>query len=122
MLKTKQDFIFDKATFLFDPKKEYFKVKIGDEQASVKRTDLWMMVFMTNGGKKQDDLLNVEQKEMMTFVRQHQIKATKDIKTGEMITVNCNVNVPLVVVESLLKEKGVEDITKVLRKTELETK
>jgi hypothetical protein len=105
MLKTKQEFVFNKATFLFDPKKEYFRVKIGNEETSVKRTDLWMMVFMTNGGKRQDDLLEVKQNEMMQFVRQHQVKATKDIKEGELITVNCNVNVPQVVVDSLLKDK-----------------
>ena len=117
MLKEKQNFEFDNVTFLFDPKKEYFKVKIGNEEASVKRTDLWMMVFMTNAGKRQDDLLEVNQKEMMTFVRQHQVKATKDIKEGEMITVNCNVNVPQTVVDSVLKEKGIDP--KVLTKTEI---
>ena len=118
-LKTKQNFEFNGATFKFDPKTKWMHLKIGKEKARIKHNDLWMMVFMTSGQKKQDDLIEIDSRDMMQFVRQHQVKATKDIKEGEMITVNCNVNVPLVVVESLLKKEGIEDVTTVLKRTDL---
>ena len=116
-LKKPQDFEFDKAIFKYDPKTKWLHLKLGTEKAKIKYTDLWMMTFVLGNHKQQDDLIPVEDKEMMVFVRQHQVKATKDIKEGEMITVNCNVNVPVVVVESLLKKEGIEDIKSVLTKT-----
>ena len=121
MLKKPQTFDLGEAVFKYDPKTKWIHLTLGKEKTRIKQNDLWMMTFMISKEKQQDDLIPDKDQDMMQFVRQHQIRAKKDIKEGEMITVNCNVNVPQVVVDSLLKEKGVEDITKVLKKTELET-
>lgn len=119
-LKTKQNFEFDNITFKYDPKTKWVNVKISKEKGRIKQNDLWMMTFMISKERQQDDMMPDKDRDMMQFVRQHQIRATKDIKAGEMITVNCNVNVPMVVVDSLLKERGVEPKEVLLPTTKLE--
>ncbi len=116
-LTKKQDFDMDGVVFTCDPRTKWVTVKIGAKKGRVKKNDLWMMVFMISKEKQQDDMIPEEDIEMMQFVRQHQVKATKDIKAGEMITVNCNVNVPMTVVESLLKKEGIENPQTVITKT-----
>lgn len=93
-------------------------ITIGKEKRSIKKTDLWMLVFMNSKGKAQDDLIPVWEKEMLQFTRQHQIRATRDIKAGEMIKYHCDVNVPKIVVESLLRKEGVTDPSAVMKPAE----
>lgn len=44
----------------------------------------------------------------MKFERGMKIQATKDIKKGEFIQINVPINVPTLIVESLLQEHGKE--------------
>ena len=93
----------------FDYQKgEFLTVSIGDKTKKIKKTDLWMLVFMMSKGKTQDDLIPVWEKEMMQFTRQHQIKVTRDVKAGEYMKFHCDVNVPKIVVASILKDEGAE--------------
>ena len=108
------------AVFEYEPKTKYVNITIGKEKRRLKKTDLWMLVFMMSKGKQQDDLIPVWEKEMVQFTRQHQIKATKDIKAGEMIKFHCDVNVPKIVVESLLAKEGITDPSTVMKPMEKE--
>ncbi len=121
-LNKPQQFEMDNIIFKYTPKSKWVNVKIGKEKGRLQQKDLWMMVFMiTKDKKQQDDMVTEQDREMMQFVRQHQVKATKDIKAGEMITVNCNVNVPQVVVDSILKGKGVDPKKALFQSEELST-
>ncbi len=117
-LSKPQQFEMEGITFKYNPKSKWVNFKAGTQKGRIKQKDLWMMTFMiTKDKKQQDDLITEQDREMMQFVRQHQIKCTRDMKEGEMITVNCNVNVPVIVVESLLKSKGIEDPKTVMLST-----
>ncbi len=108
------------AIFEYEKKTKYLTITVGKEKRRLKKTDLWMLVFMMSKGKQQDDLIPVWEKEMVQFTRQHQIKATKDIKAGEMIKFHCDVNVPKIVVESLLAKEGITDPSTVMKPMEKE--
>lgn len=84
-------------------------ITIGKEKRTIPKNDLWMIVFMNSKGKTQDQLVPVWQKDMMQFVRQYEIVAKKDMKAGDKLTFHANIDVPKVVVESLLKKEGVLD-------------
>lgn len=103
------------TVFEYEPKTKYLTITIGKEKRRLKKTDLWMLVFMMSKGKQQDDLIPVWEKDMVQFTRQHKIKATKDIKAGEMVQFHCDVNVPKIVVESLLLENGITDPSTVMK-------
>lgn len=104
-----KDFKFGTANFKYDHKTEWVHLNLGKQKTRIKKTDLWMMVFMMTKDKKQkDDLISEQDREMMQFVRQHQVRATKDIKEGELMIFNCKVNVPLIVVDSIVKKEGLE--------------
>lgn len=98
-------------------KSPYLTVSIGSVSRRIKKTDLWMLVFMMSKGKTQDDLIPVWEKEMVQFVRQYKIIAKNDMKAGETIVFNANINIPKIVVESLLKKEGIEDPSTVMLPT-----
>lgn len=102
------------VTFNYE-KTPYLSIAIGKQKARIKKTDLWMLVFMMSKGKTQDDLIPVWEKEMVQFTRQHKVRAGKDIKAGEEVIFNCDVNIPRIVVESLLKKEGIDDPNTVMK-------
>ncbi len=120
-LTKKNTFTLGSVTFKYAPKSKEFKVTVGDEVRYIRFQDLWMMIYMVSDQKNKDDLIPVLKNEIMVFARKHTIKATKDIKAGEIINCHCEVNVPKIVVESLLKEHGVEDPQSVMKRTEEES-
>lgn len=106
--------------FKYEKKTKYLTIEIGDQKRRLKKTDLWMLVFMMSKDKQQDDLIPVWEKDMVQFTRFHTIKATKDIKEGEIIKFHCDVNVPKIVVDSLLVKEGVTDPASVMKEADKE--
>lgn len=84
-------------------------ITIGREKRTIPKNDLWMIVFLNSKGKTQDQLVPVWQKDMMQFVRQYEIVAKTDMKAGDRLRFHANIDVPKVVVESLLAKEGVAD-------------
>ena len=105
--------------FNYEKTTPYIWVSIGSEKKRIKKNDLWMLVFMMSKGKTQDQLIPVWEKEMVQFTRQHYIKATRDIKEGETIQFHCDVNVPKIVVDSLLAKEGVTPTDVMVKAEEL---
>ena len=85
-----------------DPKSEFVNVRIGDHKGVlVKKVDLWAMVFTIADAKTQEKLIPIRQTEMVTYRRIHHVKLKKDMRAGQMVNVNCQINVPQVVNEGL---------------------
>lgn len=110
MIKNKQIFSLGKASFIVDPKKSNIAVRVGDMRFSIKKNELWAMVFAISSQKEQDDLIPKTKNEMMQFDRVHTIKATKDIKAGETIKFHCHVDVPLTIVEAHLTKEDMDGV------------
>jgi hypothetical protein len=117
-LSKKEEHDISGVKFKYEKGKPYVTIRIEKDQRRIKKTDLWMLVFMMSKGKQQDDLIPVWEKDMIQFTRQHKVRATKDIKAGEMVEFHCDVNVPKIVVDSLLKKEGIEDPNTVIKPME----
>lgn len=110
MLHKKQTFTFGDVVFTVDPKKPHIVMSLGKEKRSIKKNELWTMVFAISKKKKQADLIPVTSKEMMQFVRQVEFKATKDIKAGEVMKFHLPINIPMTVVQAALNERDEERV------------
>ncbi len=89
-----------------------FRLTINRSKAEVDFKDLWKAIFLFSPAEQQATLMPAMADERMVFSRKHQIKATKDIKAGEMVTVWCEVNVRDTVVNAIAEENGAKVIIK----------
>ncbi len=114
MLKQKQTFKFGDVKFIVNPKNPSVIVQVENGQkASIKKIDLWGMVFAISDSKKQEGLIPVQKSEMMEIDRVHTIKATKDIKEGETVKFHCHISVPLALAEAQLTKEDIESAKKI---------
>lgn len=92
------DYVFE-----FDPNNPEF-VSIHDKsgnKCAVEKKDLYAFVFMVCNPEQQSELMPVRKTTITKYVRQHRVVAKKDIKKGEEIVVNCEIDVPTVVEEGI---------------------
>lgn len=108
MIKQTKTFNYGEISFKIDPTRKSVLIKAGVNKYTIKKSDLWQMAFMISKDKEQDDLIPVEKRPMMRFTRLFKVKATKDLKKGEIMEFHTEIDVPLMVVDQLLQEKGVE--------------
>lgn len=83
---------------------------IGKEKADVEYKELWGVVYLLGSQKHKSEMIPVQKKEMMQFVRKYRIQAKKDIKEGEEIVFWAEINVSETVVNSIAKENGAKVI------------
>lgn len=110
--KFAEDHEISGVKFKYEKVTKFLTIEIGNEKRRLKKSDLWMLVFMMSKGKQQDDLIPVWEKNMVQFTRQHQIRATRDIKEGEMLKFHCDVNVPQIVLDSITQKEGIKMLEK----------
>lgn len=92
------DYIFE-----FDPGHPE-QVSIEDKSGNkclVDKKELYSFVFMISDPEQQSNLLPVRQTTITKYMKQHKVVAKKDIKKGEMVIVNCEIDVPTVVEEGM---------------------
>ena len=89
----------------------FVTLEIGGKKTRVHYKELWGVVFVLGDGKYRDEMLPVRKEERMMFSRKLQIKAKKDIKAGEIITVWAEFDVAKDVVESIAEKNGAKLIT-----------
>ena len=77
------------------------KMSIGDKEAIIPIAELVGLLLSIGTDEQKDSLMPVRKTEMRKYVRQHRIMAKKNIKKGEFIVVNCEIDVPLTVTEGL---------------------
>lgn len=112
MTKEKKTFTYgkgiDTVSFAIDPAKANVLVRMGSMRVLMKKSDLWQMAWLISRQKEQDDLISIRKTHLMKFERGMKIQATKDIRKGEFIQINVPINIPTLIVESLLQEHGKE--------------
>lgn len=84
-----------------DDIEDVVKFRIGDQTAIIKRQDLFSFMFVTGTPEQQEALMPVRSTKIVKHLRQHRIVAKKDIKAGEKLVVNCEIDVPVAIYESL---------------------
>ena len=90
----------------FDPDRpNRVKVILNGENVMVGHKELYDFIFATSDLDKLAELIPVRKLEMTRYFRQHNVEATKDIKKGEKIIVNCEIDVPTIVKNAILKEE-----------------
>lgn len=90
------------------PTTSNLEVTIAGITCVVPFANLYEFMFTISDKDKRVDLIPVHKREMRRFVRQHNVVAKKDLKAGETLVVNCNVDVPEVVVQGLTKMKEIQ--------------
>lgn len=110
MLKKKQKFVLGGVKFTVDPKKPHVLIEVNGVKYPVSKNELWSMVFSFSKKKKQDALIPVVQQEMVPFMKQVWIKATKDIKAGEFISAHIQLSIPLEMAKAELSKEQREEL------------
>ncbi len=86
------------------------KVSIGRIKTIIKKDDLWNMIFTIVEEDKQLKMIPVKKQEMERYIKQHTVRVKKDLKEGEEIFVNCEVNVRKEVADAVRRELEEEGI------------
>ena len=82
------------------------KVKLRGEEAIIKYQDLYSFIFLLGSADEQVNILPVTSTLMEKFIRQHSVKVKRDMRAGEYIVVNCQVDVPKRMMESQVSNLG----------------
>jgi len=88
--------------------KDFVKITIGNKISVIKRDELWNFVFSIVTADKQQQMVPVIKQEMLQYVKQHTVELQKDMKKGEVVAVNCKVNVPELVVDAIKRDLEAE--------------
>lgn len=83
------------------------RLTIGKESAIIDLTELLAFAFIHATDEQKADFMPVRQTQVQKVVRQHRVIAKDTIKPGQALVVNCEIDVPLTVIEAI---KG--DMTK----------
>lgn len=89
----------------WDPKrKDLIKITLANKVSVIKRDDLWNFIFTIVKTDQQVQMIPVEKKEMVKYIKQHTVELQKDMKKGETMAVNCEVNVRKEVDDAIRRE------------------
>lgn len=105
----------------WDPNyQDSIRITLGEHQAIIARSQLFEFMFMLATPEQQVDMIPVKKTEMIQYIKQHVVKAEKDIRMGEQIVVNCRVNVPQTIADAI-KRKIEEGDTEIFNQQEMLT-
>jgi hypothetical protein len=93
--------IGDKLFINVLPGSEWVEIEMGKEKMRVKISEIWAVTFALCGPEQQEKMMPVRQTEMMTYEKIYKVRATKDIRKGEVIKFRAKIDVPLTITESL---------------------
>ena len=79
-------------------------ITVGEEKTVVDFKDLYMFVLMEATEHLKDELMPEKKVKMYKHIRQHAVIAGKDIKKGDRTIVNCEIDIPKVLVDTLREE------------------
>lgn len=97
----------------FDKKHpEYIRVKIGTDTVKIDRQKLWDFVFAIVKPDMQLQMIPKLKTEMERYYKQHSVELQKDMKKGEKLLVNCEVNVKQEVADAYRREIEESNIAK----------
>lgn len=106
MKKDKNAFTIGGLTIESRGGKKPLRMTIDGRSTDVEYKELWGVVYVLGDRKHKTEMIPVQKKEMMQFVRKYTIEAKNDIKQGELITFWAEINVPETVVAAIAEENG----------------
>lgn len=80
---------------------DYIKITLNKKSSIIKRDDLWNFVFSIVEADKQQKMIPATKQEMEKYTKQHTVILQKDLKKGDTLAVNCEVNVRKEVADAL---------------------
>lgn len=92
----------------FSPEKDHVKVSIAGTDSIVKISDLFNFVFFIANAEEQEQMMPVKSETVRKIRKIHMVKATKDVKKGDMFKFRCETNVVESVWEGLKGMMGKE--------------
>ena len=84
--------------------RDYIKVTLANKVSVIKRDDLWNFVFTIVKADQQQQMIPVIKQEMVKYIKQHTVELQKDMKKGEIMAVNCQVNVKKEIDDAIRRE------------------
>ena len=103
----------------WDPnRKDLIKVTLANKVSIISKDDLWNFVFSIVQTDKQQQMIPVKKQEMEQYVKQHTVELQKDMKKGEIMAVNCKVNVRQEVADAVRRELEEENLSTHLTKVQ----
>lgn len=91
--------------------KDCLKFTIGDQNAIIPKAELFQLLFIVSNPEQQMAMIPVQTQKVRLYARKHTVKLNKDMKAGEILNVHCEINVPLIVENTIrqrLLEKAVD--------------
>lgn len=83
---------------------DYIKLDFDGKIAYIKKSDMFMFMFVLGTPEQQEQMIPVRRDEMKPYERQHRIKLTRDMKEGEELVANCKIHVPSIIDEAIRNE------------------
>jgi len=85
-------------------RRDLIRVTLANKISVIKKDDLWNFVFSIVQTSQQQRMMPVLKTEYESYVKQHTVELQKDMKKGEIMAVNCKVNVRAEVAEALRRD------------------
>lgn len=85
-------------------RRDLIKITLGNKISLIKKDDLWNFVFTIVKTDQQQQMIPVRKEEMEQYVKQHTVELQRDMKKGEIMAVNCKVNVRQEVADTVRRE------------------
>jgi hypothetical protein len=85
----------------FSSDKDKVKIIVDGREGIISKKDLYPFVFVIADEETQSKLMPVQRTTIRKYVKQHRVELLKDMKKGDVMVVNCEVDVPLTVEQGL---------------------
>ncbi len=96
----------------FDEKyKDCVKITIAGHSGIVNYSDLFSFMFILASKEQRAKMVPVREELGHQYMKQIQVKLKKDMKEGDYLVVNVPINVPQIVEDAILEEKGLSTPT-----------
>jgi hypothetical protein len=94
------------VNFSPDPKyKDCVRVMMGSEEAFIPIQDLFGFIFVVANEEQQAEMVPVRHTVVQKYMKQHHVVAKKTIRPGEHLIVNCEIDVPVTIVDAFKNSK-----------------
>lgn len=85
---------------------EDIRITIGDKVAVISYDDLYGFILLNSTGEKFSQIAPAQKTLVRKFIKQHTVEVGKPLKKGERVVVNCEIDVPITVVQALQGNLG----------------
>lgn len=101
--------------------KNSIKMTVAGKISCISKDDLWNFVFTIVKTDQQQKMIPVQKTEFEKYIKQHSVRIKNDMKAGEELFVNCEVNVRQEVADAVRRDLEKETERKKLSTGSVET-